>query len=343
MPTLARRTPDNGRTLYDDSIIVDATAPVPPFAPFETTFSADERVAAYCGAGVTLAVFTIVDDFPNSIEHTVKLLGANRRYFLGRPEQFLLADQASDVRRAKLEHKLAVGFAFQGSNALLNELALVEIYRRLGVIQMLLAYNTGNFAADGCHETRNAGLTSFGRNLVAEMNRVGMIVDVTHVGLRSSLEALELTTKPPVFSHSTPKKFAPHDRNITDEQIRACASRDGVICLSGVGLFMDPDRQKASASKLTDTIEYVAQIVGSRHVGIGLDYIIDTEYVARYMQTNTNLYGGGKQYPADGKIDFAPPAILPEITDELLLRGYSDDDVRAILGGNYLRVLDANL
>src|SRR5438046_1168676 len=83
-----------------------------------------------------------------------------------------------------------------------------------------------------------------------------VVVDVTQVGLRSSLEALELTTKPPVFSHSTPKKFAPHDRNITDEQIRACAAKDGVICLSGVGLFLDPQNQRVSSSKLADTIEY---------------------------------------------------------------------------------------
>jgi membrane dipeptidase len=218
----------------------------------------------------------------------------------------------------------------------------VEVYRRLGVIQMLLAYNAGNWAADGCHESRNAGLSQFGRSLVAEMNRVGMIVDVTHVGLRSSLEALELTTRPAIFSHSTPKKFAPHDRNITDEQIRACASKDGMIGLTGLGLFMDAQHQKASASKLADTIEYVAQLVGPRHAGIGLDYVIDSESMARYIRANAAFYGGGNQYPADGYIDFAPPSILPEVSDQLIRRGYSDDEVSGILGANYLRVLDAN-
>jgi membrane dipeptidase len=329
--------------LYRHSLVVDATAPLAPFTTIEIAFSPEQLVDAYAKAGVTFTVFTVVDDYPNSIEQTIKLIGANRRFFRDRPDQFVLADRAEQVREAKVAGKMAVGFAFQGSNALLGELALVEVYRRLGVIQMLLAYNAGSLAADGCHEDRNAGLSRFGRRLVAEMNRVGMIVDVTHVGLRSSLEALALTTRPPVFSHSTPKKFAPHDRNITDEQIRACAARDGVVCLSGVGLFMDAEHHKATAPRLAETIDYVAQLVGPRHAGIGLDYIIDPEPMARYLRANTGLYGGGKQYPADGRIDFAPPSILPEVTDELTRRGYSDDEVRGILGENYLRVLDANL
>lgn len=328
--------------LYGRSIVVDTTAPTPPFAPFATTFSPDERVNAYASSGVDLAVFTLVDDYPNSIEQTVKLIAANRQYFLSRSDKFTLADGAEDVRKAKAAGKLAVAFAFQGSNALLGELALVEVYRRLGVIQMLLAYNSGNLAADGCHEGRNAGLSLFGRSLVAEMNRIGMIVDVTHVGLRSSLEAIELTTKPPVFSHSAPMKFASHARNITDEQIRACASKHGVVGLPGIGLFLDPQAHKASVSRFADAIEYVIQLVGPRHAAIGLDYVIDAESMARYVRANAALYGGGGQYRTDGHIDSLPPSSLPEVTNELLRRGYSEIEVRGILGENYLRVLDAN-
>lgn len=333
---------DTPRTFYQEAIVVDATAPLAPFSYAASTLRPDQLMSVYEKAGVTLAVFTLVDDFPYSIEQAVKLLAANRRYVIDNPGQFKLTDGADDVREAKNEDKLAVAFAFQGSSSVMNDLALVEVYRRLGVVQMALAYNSGNFAADGCHESRNAGLTSFGRNLVAEMNRVGVIVDVTHVGLRSSLEALDLTTRPPVFSHSTPKHFAPHDRNITDEQIRACARKDGVICLSGVGLFMDVIEQKASASKLVDTIEYVAELVGPRHVGVGLDYIMDTELLARFIRSNPDVYGGGNQYPADGRIDFASPAVFMEIDAELRARGYADDDIRGVLGENYLRVLEAN-
>lgn len=203
---------------------------------------------------------------------------------------------------------------------------------------MLLAYNVANLAADGCHERRNAGLTQFGRSLIAEMNRVGMIVDLTHVGPRSSLEAIELTGKPPIFSHSTPKKFAPHDRNITDEQIRACAGKQGVICLNGIGTFMDGEQHKATVPRLADTIEYVAQLVGARHAGVGLDYM-DPDLAARFLRANKATYGGGTQYPASGLVEFLEPTVLPQLADELLRRRYSEEDVRGILGENYLRVL----
>jgi membrane dipeptidase len=106
-------------------------------------------------------------------------------------------------------------------------------------------------------------------------------VDITHVGLRSSLEAIEACTRPPVFSHSTPRKFAAHDRNITDEQIRACASKDGVNGLTGLGLFMDMQTHRASVSKFVDTIEYATQLVGPQYAAIGLDYVIDKDSMAR--------------------------------------------------------------
>jgi len=327
--------------LYEAAIVVDAAAPLSPFSLIEASAGPDELVDSYANAGVTLAVFTVVDDFPNSIEQTLKLIAHNRRYFLSRPDRFVLADDVDLVRTAKTSRRLAVAFAFQGSNALLGDLALVEVYRRLGVVQMLLAYNSGNLAADGCHEERNAGLTQFGRDLISEMNRVGMIIDLSHVGLRSSLEAIELTSKPPLFSHSSPKGIVPHARNITDEQIRACASKDGVVCLTGVGLFMDAN-QKASTTRLADTVDYVAELVGTRHVGIGLDYVIDPTCMARYLRSNPALYGGGGQYPEDGRIEFMSPAVLTPLAEELSRRNWSDRSIRGLLGENYLRVLQAN-
>jgi membrane dipeptidase len=326
--------------VYEDAIIVDAAVPIAPFAAIASADGPESVLTPYVSAGATLAVVTVVDDFPNSIEQTVRLIAANRRFLLQRPESYLLADSVAAVRRAKADHKLAVAFAFQGTNALMGDLALVETYRRLGVIQMLLAYNMGNLAADGCHEGRNGGLTQFGRQLVAEMNCTGMIVDLTHVGVRSSLEALELTTKPAIFSHSSPKRFSGHDRNVTDEQIRACASTDGMVGLTGVGLFMDGDTRRASPSRLAETIDYVAQLVGARHVGIGLDYVADTTAMSSYLRKNAGLYGGGGQYPEE-TLDFASPLVLIEVATKLTSRGYSAADVRGILGENYLRVMNA--
>lgn len=332
----------NARALYSSAIVVDAAAPISPYAAIDTGASSDSIVRPYEEAGVTFSIFTVVDDFPNSIEQTFKLLCINRRYFLSQPEKYVLANRPEDVRQAKLKGRLAVSFAFQGSNALLGDLSLVESYRRLGVIQMLLAYNVANMAADGCHEERNAGLSQFGRQLIAEMNRLGMIVDVSHVGIRSSLEALEVTSKPPVFSHSTPQKFSTHARNISDQQIRACASKDGLVGLTGVSLFMDPADRSKIVSRLTDTIEYVVQLVGARHAGVGLDYVSHPGPLMRHLRANAGLYGGGKQYSTDEQIYFSAPSVLPQVAEELLRRRYSEIDVKGILGENYLRVWAAN-
>jgi membrane dipeptidase len=329
------------KSLYEEDIVVDATVPIAPFAAISSATMAEDLLTPYIAAGVTLAVVTVVDDYPNSVEQTIRLLAANRRFLLERPEKYAMVDGVSAVRRAKAERKLAVAFAFQGTNALLGDLALVELYRSLGVIQMLLAYNMGNLAADGCHEQRNAGLTQFGRRLVAEMNRAGVIVDLTHVGVRSSLEALEMTTKPAVFSHSSPKRFSPHERNLTDEQIRACAATGGWVGLTGVGLFMDSETRRASTARLAETVDYVAQLVGPKHVGIGLDYVADASAMVSYLQKNVELYGGGDQYPAE-PIDFAPPSVIFEVAEYLASLGYSTEDVRGILGENYLRVMRAN-
>lgn len=107
--------------LYEQALVVDTTAPLAPFTTIDSGVSPDTLVDIYAKAGVTLAVFTVVDDSPNSIEQTIKLLGVNRRYFSSRDDKYVLADRAEDVQRAKSQGKLAVAFAFQGSNALLGE------------------------------------------------------------------------------------------------------------------------------------------------------------------------------------------------------------------------------
>jgi membrane dipeptidase len=123
--------------------------------------------------------------------------------------------------------RLAVSFDLEGAEALDGDAAIVEVFHRLGVRAMLIAYNHANRAGGGCHDDPQQGLTAFGREVVREMNRVGMLVDATHCSHRTTMDLFEVSEGPVIFSHSAPKGVAQHDRNVDDEQMRACAACQG--------------------------------------------------------------------------------------------------------------------
>ena len=175
------------------------------------------------------------------------------------------------------------------------------------------------------------GLTSFGKDVIREMNRVGMVVDVSHMGYRATLEAFEVSSKPVIFSHSNPKGLREHARNISDEQIKACAQTGGVIGINGIGDFLGG----TSSELIVQNIEYVINLVGPEHVGIGLDYVIDKQEVLDYIKNNPDVF------PADKIADFmtfVEPEQIPEFTELLHQKGYDEQVISGILGGNFLRV-----
>ena len=136
---------------------------------------------------------------------------------------------------------MAVTFDLEGMNALDGSVDMVSLYYALGVRQMLVAYNRNNQAGGGCHDT-DAGLTAFGRAVISEMNRVGMLIDCSHCSYRTSMEAMELSRAPVIFSHSNARALHDHERNIRDEQARACAATGGVIGIVGLDAFLTKGR-----------------------------------------------------------------------------------------------------
>src|SRR5262249_49384447 len=164
----------------------------------------------------------------------------------------------SDIPAARRAGKMAIGFDIEGMNALDGDAFMVSLYYRLGVRQMLFAYNRNNLAGGGCHDDDH-GLTGFCRRGNAESNRTGMLVDCSHTGYRTTMEVLESSAQPVIFSHSNPKALRAHGRNIVDEQMRACARTGGVVGVNGIGLFL-PDRD-ASSKAMVDCICYVADLI----------------------------------------------------------------------------------
>jgi membrane dipeptidase len=221
-----------------------------------------------------------------------------------------------------------------------DDLAMLSLFRDLGVRQIHLAYNLNNSIAAGCHG-EDRGLTDLGRAVVREINRVGMLMDCSHSGRRTSLEIMALSEKPVIFSHSNPKALRNHGRNIDDEQIAACAKTDGVIGICGIGPFLGENDIRTET--ILRHIDYVAGRVGTRHVGLGLDYVFhpETDDLPR-GESAEKWWPRSQGYGAtQGAMRIVPPEQLPEIAEALVRRGLAEADIVGILGGNFLRAAAA--
>ena len=268
-------------------------------------------------------------------EKTVATLAAFRHWILARPSEYALVSSADEILAAKSAGRLAVTFDIEGMNALDGRIEMVEFYHHLGVRQSLFAYNRNNLAGGGCHD-EDIGLTAFGRQVIDEMNRLGMFVDVTHTGYRTTMDVMEYTDRPVIFSHSNPKALCGHGRNIADEQIRACARTGGIIGVVGLNRFLGENR--TDSERLADHVEYLIDLAGPRHVGIGLDYAfpVEIEGIDTVIADNPQFWPKN-EYPA-GATTYAAPAQMRELVEVLLRRGQPERTVRDVMGGNFMRL-----
>src|SRR6266851_866225 len=276
------------------------------------------------------------------------------------PNDLMFATTTTDIRRAKVQNKIACLMGIEGGHAIENSLPTLREFYRLGVRYMTLTWNNTNDWADaGRGERKHNGLSEFGKEVVREMNRLGMLVDVSHVSDETMSDALDVSKAPIIASHSSARALSNVPRNIPDDLLRRIAKNGGVVQVNFYSVFVDaatvtpqndernrrlkaqqdaieekykddPERlaeegDKLDAanplpplpiSKLIDHIDHIVKVAGIDHVGIGADF--------------------------DGAVDMPEGAqdvsMLPNITYELLKRGYSEKDIRKILGENFLRV-----
>lgn len=318
----------SAEAVHNTALVCDLTL---PWVDYGRADLREQTLPRMIASGVDFVSLTLASDAESQIE-VVKSLARERRALLSQPERYRLIETADEIEAAKRDGKLAVSFNLQGTNALAGDLAMVEVFYKLGVRHMLMAYNKKNLVGDGCHERTDGGLSLFGIELVQEMDRVGMIVDCSHTGYHTSMEVMEVSANPVIFSHSNPRALWEHDHNIRDDQAKVCAATGGLVGVVGVGIFMGED--DASTPMLLRQIDYYADLIGTGHIGLGLDYVYDVEAEQRYM--------AGVKSPPHGNYDkmtnFFQPEQLPELTEGLLAKGYSEGEVRGILGDNFLRV-----
>lgn len=240
----------------------------------------------------------------------------------------------------------------QDWNTIPDELRYLKIFYQLGIRMMHLTYQRRNMIGDGCGEASNAGLSDFGKAVVAEMNRVGVIVDCAHSGWQTSLEAAQISGKPMVASHSVAGALYAHIRSKPDEVIKAIADTGGFIGICCIPRFL---RGKGDLNALLDHIDHVAKKFGVDHVAIGTDIAYNSRNSS--VENRKAAVGSLRRKREDfrslwPKDDFIPTEQAdlslswtnwPLYTVGLVQRGYSDDDIRKILGGNVMRVARANL
>jgi membrane dipeptidase len=325
--------------IHKKSIVIDGSnVPiVDTFLEKPITDGYFERMEA---GGVTASNITVPYDVQADSKQALREFSEHREWLTRSSERTGLALCAEDIEKAKSENRTAVIFGPQNALILDRQIELLRIFYVTGLRILQLTYNTRNFIGDGCLEKANAGLSNFGLEVIEEMNKLGVLVDLSHCGKRTTLEAIEHSNKPAVFSHAGAAAVFSHPRNKSDEEIKTMAEKGGVIGISPYIVFLTDWRSgpRPTLDLMLDQIDYVSSLVGTDHVGIGSD-VNDCNETRRALYIKEFPERLGKTYRGDYPEGFEHSlAYFPNITRGLVVRGYSDQEIIKILGGNFLRV-----
>jgi membrane dipeptidase len=270
---------------------------------------------------------------PHAPELTASLLRSFRAQ-VGAIDGLELAATVADIDRIAARGDTAVAFDLEDCAPLGGDLDAVGPLVAQGVRTLGPTYNHANRAGGGCLDAVDDGLTPWGRDLVAEMNRCGMVPDGSHVGARTTLDMCAVSTRPVVFSHSNMRAVWEHPRNITDDQARAVADTGGVIGITGVGIFLGPNTPTLEA--MVRHIEYAVGVVGVAHVGVSTDFSFDWQTFRDTVAASPELYDDS--YTRWGPMEWMPPETFVGLGPALAARGWTDADTAAVLGENFRRV-----
>ena len=314
--------------LHQDAIVIDGLV----IAKWNRELFEDMRKGGLTAANCTVSVW---EGFQATVDNIVK----SNALMAECSDLVLPVRTTADIARAKEEGKTGVIYGFQNAHAFEDQLGYVEIFKQLGVGIVQMCYNTQNLVGTGCYE-RDGGLSGFGREVVAEMNRVGIMCDPSHVGENTSREVIEASEKPVCYSHCLPSGLKEHPRNKSDEELRFIAEHGGFV---GVTMFTPFLRAgvDATVDDYVEAIEYVMNIVGEDSIGIGTDFTQGHGH--DFFEWLTHDKGYARRLTRFGKI-INPEGIrtigeFPNLTEALLKRGMSEQQVRKIMGENWVRTL----
>jgi len=317
------------RAVHDAAIIIDALQ----ISNWSEAVFRNMRRGGLTAVNCTVSV---LENFRQTIANIIEW----DRVFNEYSDLIMPVRSSADIQAAKKAGQTGIIFGFQNTTAIEEDIGLLSIFHALGVRVIQLTYMEANLVGQGCLERIDAGLTQFGLEVIDEMNRLGILIDLSHVGYRTTMDAIEASCKPVAFTHANPQSLCSHARNKSDDAIKALAKKGGVI---GATLFPPflPAGNDSTIEDFIDVIEYLVEMVGIDHVAIGTDF---TEGQPGEF-FDWLLSGKSKQGPAMA-LDFPirnPNGIqnsadFPNLTDALLARGYTESETRKILGENMVRL-----
>jgi len=322
--------------LQRSSLVIDAVGSsiVSPEPPIKEGTSHVERAIE---AGVNVLSVTLAahadgfDRFLDQVAHYLDLFDA-------RAESTMHVETIADIGRAQQSGKLGIMFGVQTGSIVGTDMYLWTIAHKLGCRIAQLTYNERNLLGDGCLEPEDRGLTSYGRQSIQEMNRLGICLDLSHAGERTSLDATAFSTKPVMYSHANPKAIGPGKRNITDQQMKEMAARGGVMGLSPHSMLSHKiPGVRATVDDLMDMFDHAVDLIGIDHVAIGSD-VFESFTKLSWETTTKRWYPSGFLWETMAAEGFSGVHEFPNVTRGLVARGYNDEDIAKILGGNWLRL-----
>lgn len=285
------------------------------------------------GISATMIPVSITAPFRRTIEQLSRLLKVLDEH----ADKALIVRNTDDVLRAKREGKVGLALVLEDTRQIEDDLDLLRIFWQLGIRRMQLVYGNQNSMCSGRSDRRDAGLTRLGAQAIERMEKLGILVDLSHCPPTSMAEALEVASKPVVLSHVNVRGVYNHPNNVPDEQLDMVARNGGVVGISGVPFYVAPG--KPNIDQLVNHVVYVEKRIGIDHVGIGTA-IFEGHPLSFYEQFNLpeELYGKPPWTWPEGIHSIKD---FPSITTTLLARGYSEGAVRKILGENFMRVFQA--
>ncbi len=319
----------NTTNLHDRIIVIDGLI----ISRWEESVFRDMRRGGITAANCTVSVW-------EGFQETMNNIAAMRGHIAKHSEILSQVKTAADIRTAKQKNKTGIILGFQNAHAFEDKLGYIDLFKQVGVSIVQMAYNTQNLICTGCYE-EDKGLSDYGRDVVAEMNRVGILCDLSHVGAKSARDIIEASRQPVCYSHCLPAGLKEHPRNKSDADLKFIAKRDGFVGVTMFAPFL-PKGVHSTVGDYVAAIDYVVNIVGEERVGIGTDFT--QGYGPDFFDWITRDKGYGRKLTEFGEI-VNPEGMrvigdFPNLTAAMQKAGWSETKIERLMGLNWVNLLE---